>query len=125
MKPFNLELAKAGHPVQTREGNSVRILCYDREGEQYPIVALVKQDKPKACELIVPYTIDGKYEYGSIHDYSKDLVMATSKKEGWVNIYKNNVGTICSQVFGSESDAEAVTPTYSKFLLTKRIEWEE
>lgn len=31
MKPFDLELAKAGHPVQTRDGRPVRIICYDRK----------------------------------------------------------------------------------------------
>jgi hypothetical protein len=29
MKPFNLELAKSGHPVCTRSGRDARIVCFD------------------------------------------------------------------------------------------------
>lgn len=42
MKPFNLELAKQGHPVITRNGKKARIICFDRKGE--PIVALIEVD---------------------------------------------------------------------------------
>ena len=38
MREFNLEEAKAGAPVCTREGNKVKILCFDRELTDYPIV---------------------------------------------------------------------------------------
>ena len=49
MKPFNLELAKQGHPVVTRKGQPVRIICFDRKGVQ-PIVALIEVDtKTYAC----------------------------------------------------------------------------
>jgi hypothetical protein len=39
MKEFDLELAKAGHPVCTRDGKPVRIVCFDAKGD-YPIVGL-------------------------------------------------------------------------------------
>lgn len=29
MKPFDIELAKQGKPVCTRDGRPVKILCYD------------------------------------------------------------------------------------------------
>lgn len=33
MKPFNLGLAKAGHPVVCRNGQKARIICFDvKEG---------------------------------------------------------------------------------------------
>ena len=41
MKEFDLELAKAGFPVKTRDGKKARILCFDRIAST-PIVALVK-----------------------------------------------------------------------------------
>ena len=123
MKPFDIKLAKAGHPVQTLCGKSARIVCYDRKSENdvYPIVALVEDiDSVEKPEF---YTLDGKY----ISDKKSllDLVMAPIKKEGWVNIFKNNVGTICSQIFGNETDANRAKDTYTKFLVTKKIEWEE
>lgn len=43
MKPFNLELAKQGHPVITRKGKKARIICFDRNGDA-PIVALVETE---------------------------------------------------------------------------------
>lgn len=43
MKPFDLELAKQGKPVCTRDGRAVRILCYDFISvEDTPIIALVR-----------------------------------------------------------------------------------
>lgn len=41
MKKFDLELAKQGHPVQTRNGRPARIICWDRKSDVYPIVALI------------------------------------------------------------------------------------
>lgn len=41
MKPFDLEAAKAGKPVCTRDGRKARIICFDRNWE-YPIVALIE-----------------------------------------------------------------------------------
>ena len=43
MKEFDIELAKQGHPVCTRDGRKVRVLCYDALTEDgmapNPIVA--------------------------------------------------------------------------------------
>ena len=42
LKPFDLEAAKAGKPVCTRDGRKVRIICFDRiNGDYYKIVACV------------------------------------------------------------------------------------
>lgn len=41
MKEFDLEKAKAGHLVCTRDGHEARILCFDRKGHHF-IVVLVK-----------------------------------------------------------------------------------
>lgn len=40
MEPFNITKARAGHPVCTRDGREVRILCFDMKNYA-PIVALV------------------------------------------------------------------------------------
>lgn len=79
MKPFDLELAKKKHPVQTRDGRSVRILCYDRDDKIYPIVGLVKS-KNKEKENIFTFTLNGE---SSIHSFAQeDLFMSPIKKEG-------------------------------------------
>lgn len=122
MKKFNLELAKANHPVQTKDGRHSRIVCYDVKGEEHSrLLVLVSNEK-------VDYEFHIYCDSKGICSESNpdlDLVMVELKKECWVNVYKNNVGTICSQIFGSESDAEAAKSTYSEFLTTKKIEWEE
>lgn len=55
-KPFDAEAAKRGAKVETREGRSVRIVCYDRTGTDYPIVCLVNYDGGEKC---FTYTIEG------------------------------------------------------------------
>lgn len=44
LKEFNLEAAKSGKPVCTRDGRKARIICFDKEDIR-PIVALIKSDK--------------------------------------------------------------------------------
>ena len=47
-KPFNVEAAKNGAKVETRDGDSVRILCYDRKSNNlninFPIIALTNHN---------------------------------------------------------------------------------
>lgn len=71
---FNLELAKQGYPVCTKSGHDIRIICFDRNFEKYPIVALYKTITD---EQILIYTISGNYIDNQISMY--DLVMKISK----------------------------------------------
>lgn len=41
MKPFNLEEAKAGKPVCTRDGRKVKIISFENPNSAYPILAKV------------------------------------------------------------------------------------
>lgn len=58
-KSFNVEAAKNGAIIETKEGNSVRILCYDRAecGDDYPIIALINVGGIETCHS---YTSEGK-----------------------------------------------------------------
>lgn len=58
--PFDIEKAKQGAKIVTRDNENARIICYDRESEDYPIVALV-MDTGAAESEIITYTNDGKY----------------------------------------------------------------
>lgn len=59
MKPFDLEKAKAGHPVCTVGGLPARIICFDRQNEHNcPIVALVTLSR--GVEKCVFYTTTGQ-----------------------------------------------------------------
>lgn len=59
LKEFNLEAAKAGKPVCTRDGRKARIISFDRHGEDCPIIALVVDSKNAECEEVIDYTLDG------------------------------------------------------------------
>lgn len=74
-KHFDVELAKKGAKVETKDGHSVRILCYDRRCIDYPIIALVNFDKN---EQIYSYNTDGIL-YNSSND-NKNLVIVDEIK---------------------------------------------
>lgn len=85
-KPFDLEQAKAGKPVCTRDGRKARIICFDLKNGNHPIVAAIEGDE---YETILCYTIKG--EISENIKSENDLMMLPEKKEGWVNVYKDSV----------------------------------
>lgn len=77
MKPFNLEAAKAGKPICTREGKAVKFIAHiptAREGYQVIIFN---------SEREIPYLTDeqGKFAIDKTEDYW-DVFMEGEKKEG-------------------------------------------
>lgn len=117
MKPFDIELAKQNHPVQTRDGRSARIICYDSKSNQ-PIIALIDVD---GVEVPFNFTIEGRF-YTYEKEHSLDLVMAINKKEGWVNIYSNKkIGGI----YDTKEEALKNATKVLELKATKKIEWEE
>ena len=125
MKPFNLQKAKAGKPVCTRDGRSVRILCFDRMSFVQPIVALIKDDEDKV-ETPMVYR-----ENGCVLDDKespKDLMMVGEKKCGWINVYVLNKtnGTKCgSIIYPTKEEAIKSIGTAKEHVSTVYIEWEE
>ena len=124
MEQFNLDeyLKNPSRKVVTRDGWNVRIICTDKKGNDYPVVALIEWEK---TEEVCDYTIDG-YLNGRITDY--DLFFAPEKHEGWVNIYRDsNIGyTYTGTVFDSPEDAEsAAQQKIGSYISTIKIEWEE
>lgn len=118
LKPFDFEAAKAGKPVCTRDGRKARIICFDTINKgNYPIIALLED---KGCEAIFYYNKDGKCNVGT----ERDLMMLPEKKEGWVNLCKNNYGdTLAVGVFPNREEAVSNCPP--SYLGTIKIEWEE
>ena len=115
LKPFNLEAAKAGKPVCTRDGRKARIICFDRkfyhDGYNYPIVAMVNDN-----ELVHAYTQDGLL-VGNMEG-ELDLMMLPERKEGWVNVYKERIYS---------TKEEAIEATYDgvTYVDTVKVCWEE
>ena len=75
LKPFDLEAAKAGKPVCTRDGRKARIISFDRHGEDCPIIALVVDSKNAECEEVIDYTLDGICNENIINHNKYDLMM--------------------------------------------------
>lgn len=119
-KPFDLEAAKAGKPVCTRDGRKARIICWDKKGN-YPIVALIQDNENS--EHIEYYTENGIFSNGG-NEKNRDLMMFTRKKEGWLNIYKDFEDTVCC-VYPTEKEALEDGETEKDYITTIKIEWEE
>jgi hypothetical protein len=58
MKNFDLEAAKQGAAVCTAYGMPVRILCFDRKGGNFPIIALI--DDTDSSESFATFTEEGE-----------------------------------------------------------------
>ena len=127
LKPFDLEAAKAGKPVCTRDGRKARIICFDKQ-EGLPIVVLVETKKNgRVTEEIALFYINGRAVSADI-DSKYDLMMLPEKKEGWVNVYMEETNSnerLTEQViYKTRKDAfDNACPRGYK--ATVKIEWEE
>lgn len=124
LKPFDLEAAKAGKLVCTRDGRKARIISFDRHGEDCPIIALVVDSKNAECEEVIDYTLDGICNENIINHNKYDLMMFTRKKEGWLNIFKDFEDTVCC-VYPTEKEALEDGEIEKDYITTIKIEWEE
>ena len=131
LKPFDIQKAREGKPVCTRDGRKARIICFDYNGEtgDYPIVALVHYNKGNKCyERVLKYTSDGLFnKYGDCQ-HDDDLMMLPEKKEGWINIIKTEDGVYCckGELYSDYNDAfiENINVLDNRGI-TVKIEWEE
>lgn len=118
LKEFDLEAAKAGKPVCTRDGRKARIICFDAKCNK-PIVALI-YDCNK--ETVLQYLESGRFFVDQIDKY--DLMMLLEKKEGWVNVY-NSLGVITFSHNPYDTKEEAMKDKGKYYVDTVKIEWEE
>ena len=123
MKEFNLNeyLKNPSQKVVTRDGRAVRIICTDMKSE-YPLIALVT-DKKDNTESPFVYTKNGRYFF---EETNNDLFFAPTKKEGWMNLYKNRNGAYPSNfIFESEKEAKKAVNGNNHYVATIKIDWEE
>lgn len=123
MKPFDLEAAKAGKPVCTRNGYEARIICFDYQTyDDFCIVVAFKIDR---FENLMLCDLNGKCRGEGMENY--DLMMATERKTGWINIYPSTdpkydafVGS--GIVYKTKEEALSNATVYT--LATIEIDWE-
>ena len=122
IKPFNLEAAKAGKPVCTRDGRNARILAFDLKNNVCPIVAAVEENN---MEVLYHYDTKG------LNCYKKskiDLMMLSEKKEGWINICRNlntnKTELDTKDIYNTKKEALQNLSSMT-YVTTVKIEWEE
>lgn len=112
--PFDVERAKKGDPVITRDKREARIICFDRVGHtQLSIVALVfksyKETGSADKEECYLYDIEGRLDGNTVNGgLPLDLFMKPVKKTYWVNIYKNELGFLVYYEYLKEIDSPNV-----------------
>ena len=122
LKEFDLEAAKSGKPVCTRDGRKARIVCFDAKGYR-PIVALIEVDceDDGTPEDVFLFTDKGYYNCEDITS-DNDLMMLPEKKEGWVNVYKGGLLDTKSYPTKKEAFDKACPEGYVD---TVKVCWEE
>lgn len=104
MKPFDIEAAKRGDAVITRDGRNVRIICFDRNDDNHhmPIVSLIRDEGTH--EDIYCYRKNGKFYIDE--DSPGDLFMAKNKVKGWIAIAKSLGGSlvVIQNIYKSRDD---------------------
>lgn len=123
MKEFDINLAKQGKPVCTRDGRKARIICFDaKRKDKKSIIALVPSKDYPGFEDLIAYPNNGNYHGG--HENDGDLMLLPEKKEGWVNIDKGGSGKIAVSSPYSTKE-EAIHNDNETTIDTIKISWEE
>lgn len=126
MKEFNLEEAKAGKLVCTRDGHEVRILYYDAKGgDDTRIVALIDVN---GVETPMSYYKDGKVLKDA--ESVADLMMAGEKRRGWLGLYNDPCGDRMARttnVYKKKEEVEEILNDYevNRIVAIIQIEWDD
>lgn len=118
LKPFNLEEALAGKPVITRNGYPIIELKY------FQTIGSLAVVRKEPDEKLISYFICCDGTHNDTVNCVTDLFMAPTKKQGWVNIYKQVGNTYVATVYLSEEEALQNRCIIS-LVDTVMIEWEE
>lgn len=119
LKPFNLEKALAGDKVVTRGGQEVVKIVHFKDANIDERVIFQVEDVVYLCSE------DGKY-YTTGSGSQLDLIMATTKKQGWMNIYKTSTNSPVAYTSGVyETKQQAVADATFNVIDTVMVEWEE
>lgn len=123
LKPFDLEAAKAGKPVCTRDGRKARIICFNAKTLcDYPIIALVENADNSIYEAAYSFSDKGEYLRGNIRNI--DLVMPLEEHEGWVNIYRN-AGIVSARCIYNTREEAIESAEEDDYIDTVRVVWYE
>jgi hypothetical protein len=105
MKPFNLELAKAGHPIVTRSGSKVEFIAHvpHADASENNVVCVSEGQ-------IHLFKENGRFFSVSKDDSYWDLFMVPRTKTVWVNLYPK--GRLGSEYYDTQEKADSVAFDY-------------
>lgn len=110
MKPFNLEEAKAGKPIITRDGRKVKFVAYEPMAETHSVAVLIAGRK-----TLNVHRTDGRF-YDEDADSEIDLFMASVKQKVYTVVYKIPLnGQKFTESYTTSSGKEAAINTYSVY----------
>lgn len=124
LKEFDIEAAKAGRLVCTRDGRKARIICFDANSPR-PIIALINttDEDGREFEMIENYYNSGQHYDGV--DSHTDLMILTEKRLAWVNVYRGGDGHLkVYNIYDTRGDAEMQKCKYG-YIATAEVSWEE
>ena len=114
-KPFNIEEAKAGAKVVTRDGRNVRILCFDCKAGNEPIIAEIENPVTKTW-FIEFFDSDGKQGIDKLKD--RDLFLVSEEEEELTEFGYALYDVLCEVEHDDEkSNAYELAKEYSQELL--------
>lgn len=127
-KIFDIEKAKAGAPVFTIDDRmKVRILCFDLDDGDYPIVAAVEVSESNI--EIIRYTIDGEYNKGCSRPMNLTTIV---RHEGYVFVRQNGSERYAlHSIYETKEEAEKIESECGEYeelcgkCYIAKIEWEE
>jgi diadenosine tetraphosphatase ApaH/serine/threonine PP2A family protein phosphatase len=96
MKPFDLEAAKAGAKLVTRDGRAVISFKDASNGSEYPCEAIIDDIK-----FIAYFSERGEFYHGHPHDL--DLFIAPDTRTMYMNLFPDGV----AYWFDTEAEARA------------------
>ena len=130
LKPFNLEDAKAGNAVITRDGHDVKILDFEFKLTSDTIQLIGKIEFESSYQVAYKWYIDGKFSEKELSEM--DLFMKTETKSVWVNFYKKTSYSTsegfykfisCGSCYESEQKARSdINDMFGIYIETKQIE---
>lgn len=126
MKQFDLQeyLKNPERKIVTRDGHKARVICTDRNVDDYIVIALVQDS---LGEYIYSYTKEGLLRCNT--ESPSDLFFAPERKTGWINVCRiaqGNAGEITYTGAVYPTKEEAIAGYSGVGLLdTIKIEWEE
>ena len=111
MKPFNIDAAKRGELIITRDGTPAKFLFHEPDADEYwRVVALVDGQT-------LSFSDEGR-NYEAI-DSDNDLFMAPHKvkREAWIALYPSGQ----AEVWSTEASVRRACPRAVEY---RQIEWE-